>query len=213
MDELDLELERDKQRPVEVVKKGGWLGKIVALLLGIILGFVGCFGAIAAVVYYFIGVMKIEEGAGLMQLEYAAKGNFKITNDKFDFTGVSITIPKHALLEDGATYGVKVFLEGNKDVEIEGAFNTFTYANKEVTFSGNANVEIPVFTEGQYVIKVMFGKITNGNFMPVSGLIMMEAEYFGTYEITATIDGVEYVITYESIENQRFLANSEQKTN
>ena len=77
MDELDLELEREKQRPVEVVKKGGWLGKIVALLLGIILGFVGCFGAIAAVVYYFIGVMKIEEGAGYL------KG---VLGDDFDYT-------------------------------------------------------------------------------------------------------------------------------
>ncbi|MBR2330033.1 MAG: hypothetical protein IKA40_02190, partial [Clostridia bacterium] len=45
--------------------------------LGIILGFVGCFGAIAAVVYYFIGVMKIEEGAGYL------KG---VLGDDFDYT-------------------------------------------------------------------------------------------------------------------------------
>ena len=77
MDELDLELERDKQRPVEIVKKGGWLGRIVALLLGIVIGFVGCFGAIAAVVYYFFGVMKIEEGANYL------KG---VVGDDFEYT-------------------------------------------------------------------------------------------------------------------------------
>ena len=156
---------------------------------------------------------KLEDGAGLMQLENAAKGNFSIKNDKFDFSGVTVTIPKHALLEDGATYGVKVFLQGHNSIEIEGAFNTFTYAKKEVTITGNANVEIPVFTEGEYVIWVVVGKIKNGNFMEVSSLIMMEADYFGTYEITATIDENEYVITYESVENQRFMATSVLKSN
>ena len=72
----DLEIGKKPKKTV-VIKKGGWLGKIVALLLGIILGFVGCFGAIAAVVYYFIGVMKIEEGAGYL------KG---VLGDDFDYT-------------------------------------------------------------------------------------------------------------------------------
>ena len=77
MDEFDLELEQNRKRPVQIVKKGGWLGKIVALLLGIVIGFVGCFGAIAAVVYYFVGVMKIEEGAGYLK---------SILGDDFEYT-------------------------------------------------------------------------------------------------------------------------------
>lgn len=77
MDEFDLELEQNRKRPVQIVKKGGWLGKIVALLLGIVIGFVGCFGAIAAVVYYFVGVMKIEEGAGYLK---------SVLGDDFEYT-------------------------------------------------------------------------------------------------------------------------------
>lgn len=52
---------------VRIVKKGGFLGKFVALLLGIIIGIVGGIGGLAFGVYYGVSAFKISEILGLVE--------------------------------------------------------------------------------------------------------------------------------------------------
>lgn len=52
---------------VKVVRKGGFFGKLVALLLGIIIGIVGGIGGLAFGIYYGISVVKINEILGLVE--------------------------------------------------------------------------------------------------------------------------------------------------
>ena len=66
MSDLATEIELEKKPKVKIIRKGGLFGKLVSLLLGIVIGFIGCFGAIAAVVYYAFGVMKIKEAESLL---------------------------------------------------------------------------------------------------------------------------------------------------
>ena len=151
---------------------------------------------------------KIEEGAGLVNLENSAKGTFAITNGKFDFSGVSITVPKHILLQKGETYGIKVYLtDGGNNVEIEGVFSTFTYNKQETTCVGNSSVVIPDATEGQYIVKAVFGKIKNDRFMELSGSVYLDSSAFETIQKTATIGGNNYDITIESL-GGRFMLTS-----
>ncbi|MBR5439209.1 MAG: hypothetical protein IKV61_03210 [Clostridia bacterium] len=150
---------------------------------------------------------KLEEGAGLVNLENAAKGTFAVTNGKFDFSNVSITVPKHILLQSGETYGIKVYLTGAKDVEVEGVFNTFTYNKQETICVGNSNVVIPDVTEGEYIVKAVFGKIKNGRFMELSSNVFLDSSAFETIQKSATIDGNNYDITIENL-GGRFMMTS-----
>ena len=150
---------------------------------------------------------KLEEGAGLVNLENAAKGEFTVTNGKFDFSNVSITVPKHILLQSGETYGIKVYLTGAKDVEVEGVFNTFTYNKQETVCVGNSNVVIPDVTEGEYIVKAVFGKIKDGRFMELSGNVFLDSSTFETVQKSATIDGNNYDITIENL-GGRFMLTS-----
>ncbi len=52
---------------VKVVKKGGFFGKLLALLLGIIIGIVAGIGGLAALVYYAFGVLTIGEVFGFVE--------------------------------------------------------------------------------------------------------------------------------------------------
>ena len=150
---------------------------------------------------------KIEEGAGLVNLENASKGEFTVTNGKFDFSNVSITVPKNALLQSGETYGIKVYLTDAKDVEIEGVFNTFTYNGQETVCVGNSGIVIPDVTEGQYIVKAVFGKIKNGRFMELSKNVYLDSSSFATIQKSVTIDGNNYDITIENL-GGRFMLTS-----
>lgn len=64
MDALEYELESTTTPRTPAVirkKKGGFFGKIIALLLGLILGFIACIGAIAGVAYYVFGIATIKD--------------------------------------------------------------------------------------------------------------------------------------------------------
>ena len=150
---------------------------------------------------------KLEEGAGLVNLENSAKGTFTVSDGKFDFSGVTITVPKNILLQKGETYGIKLYLTDSKDVEIEGAFNSFTYDKKETICVGNSNLTIPDVTEGQYIVKAVFGRIKNDVFMELSGAVYIESGSFETIQKTVTIDGNTYNITIENL-GGRFMLTS-----
>ena len=150
---------------------------------------------------------KLEEGAGLVNLENASKGEFTISDGKFDFSNVSITVPKNILLQSGETYGIKVYLTGAKDVEIQGVFNTFTYNKQETVCVGNSGIVIPDITEGEYIVKAVFGKIKNDKFMELSGNVYLESSSFTTIQKSVTIDGNNYDITIENL-GGRFMMTS-----
>lgn len=150
---------------------------------------------------------KIEEGAGLVNLENASKGEFAVSDGKFDFSNVSITVPKNALLQSGETYGIKVYLTDAKDVEIEEVFNTFTYNGQETVCVGNSGIVIPDVTEGQYIVKAVFGKIKNGRFMELSKNVYLDSSSFATIQKSVTIDGNNYDITIENL-GGRFMLTS-----
>lgn len=64
MDALEYELESTTTPRTPAVihkKKGGFFGKIIALLLGLILGFIACIGAIAGIAYYVFGIATIKD--------------------------------------------------------------------------------------------------------------------------------------------------------
>lgn len=52
---------------VKIVRKGGFFGKLVALLLGIIIGIVAGIGGLAAILYYAFGVISIGEALGIVE--------------------------------------------------------------------------------------------------------------------------------------------------
>ena len=52
---------------VKVVRKGGFFGKLIALLLGIIIGIVAGLGGLAAIIYYAFGVLTIGEVFGYVE--------------------------------------------------------------------------------------------------------------------------------------------------
>ena len=56
------EKETAKDPELIVEKKGGFLGKLIALLLGIVIGFISCIGGVAAIGYFFLKKIKVEEG-------------------------------------------------------------------------------------------------------------------------------------------------------
>ena len=56
-DDLDV----DKKPRVIVKKKGGWLGRIIALLLGIVIGIVAGLGGLVGAGYYIVTQMKIKD--------------------------------------------------------------------------------------------------------------------------------------------------------
>lgn len=151
---------------------------------------------------------KLEDGAGLVNLENSAKGTFTVTDGKFDFSGVTITVPKHILLQKGETYGIKVYLtDGANNVEIAGVFNNFTYNKQETICVGNSQIAIPDVTEGQYIVKAVFGKIKNDKFMELSGSVYIDSNTFETIQKSATIDGNNYDITVENV-GGRFMLTS-----
>ena len=150
---------------------------------------------------------KLEEGAGLVNLENASKGEFTVSDGKFDFSSLSITVPKNILLQSGETYGIKVYLSGEKDVEVEGVFNTFTYDKQEVVCIGNSGIVIPDVTEGEYIVKAILGKIKNDKFMELSGNVYLESSYFTTIQKSVTINGNNYDITIENL-GGRFMMTS-----
>ena len=217
MDELDLELERDKQRPVEVVKKGGWLGKIVALLLGIILGFVGCFGAIAAVVYYFIGVMKIEEGAGYL------KG---VLGDDFDYTDyiageygdkttleliLSTTTAAQSVLDGTGTLNtlndiypiLYTVIAGTEDADPDAMFNGLVPLLEQYGLELDADTMMKLIINGSgsetlepntYLLDYVLDKtydLAIGDLLQMSGFVsspVIDALFFGEKDVDYTID-------------------------
>ncbi len=150
---------------------------------------------------------KLEEGAGLVNLENASKGEFTVSDGMFDFSNLSITVPKNILLQSGETYGIKVYLSGAKDVEVEGVFNTFTYNKQETVCVGNSGIAIPDVTEGEYIVKAVFGKINNDKFMELSGNIYLESSTFATIEKSVTINGNNYNITIQNL-GGRFMMTS-----
>lgn len=150
---------------------------------------------------------KLEEGAGLVNLENASKGEFTISDGKFDFSNLSITVPKNILLQSGETYGIKIYLSGAKDVEVEGVFNTFTYNKQETVCVGKSGIVIPDVTEGEYIVKAVFGKIKNDKFMELSGNVYLESSSFATIQKSVTIDGNNYDITIENL-GGRFMMTS-----
>lgn len=52
---------------VKIVKKGGFFGKLVALLLGIIIGIIAGIGGLGAGLYYIFGVISIGEALGIVE--------------------------------------------------------------------------------------------------------------------------------------------------
>ena len=52
---------------VKVVRKGGFFGKLIALLLGIIIGIVAGLGGLAAIIYYAFGMISIGEVFGIIE--------------------------------------------------------------------------------------------------------------------------------------------------
>ena len=62
---MDVDYEYDglggsKKSPT-IVKKGGWLGKIVALLLGLVIGLVAGLGGLVGAGFYIVTQMKIKD--------------------------------------------------------------------------------------------------------------------------------------------------------
>lgn len=52
----------DTELEVVVEKKGGFFGKLIALLLGFIIGLISCLGGVAAFGYFFLTKIKVKEG-------------------------------------------------------------------------------------------------------------------------------------------------------
>ena len=111
------------------------------------------------------------------------------------------------MLQNGETYGIKVYLSGANDVEVEGVFNTFTYNKQETVCVGNNGIVIPDVTEGEYIVKAVFGKIKNDRFMELSGNVYLESSSFATIQKSVTINDNNYDITIENL-GGRFMLTS-----
>ena len=83
--------EKEKSPEVIVEKKGGILGKLIALLLGIIIGFISCIGGVAILGNFLINKLTMEEG-------------FDYIND---FTGQNIDYTQYL----NGEYGEKTVME------------------------------------------------------------------------------------------------------
>ena len=52
---------------VKIIRKGGFFGKLLALLLGIIIGIVAGIGGLAGILYYAFGIASIGEVLGIVE--------------------------------------------------------------------------------------------------------------------------------------------------
>ena len=127
------------------------------------------------------------------------QGKVTVANGKFDFSGVSVTIPKTNFLHKGTTYGVMVYLEGNDSKVLGGAFTPYTYNKQSVTISGNSSIDIPSVTDGNYKLKLAFGKPTENGFIRLSNVVELSVNNFAKVETQATIDAKVYNISYETL--------------
>ncbi len=125
------------------------------------------------------------------------QGSVTVSNGTFDFSNVSITIPKTNFLRKGTTYGVMVYLEGNDSKVLDGAFNTYSYNKESKTLSGNSSIAIPDVKDGNYKLKLAFGKPTENGFIRLSNVVELNVNNFTKVEKQATIDAKVYNISYE----------------
>lgn len=127
------------------------------------------------------------------------QGKVTVANGKFDFSGVSVTVPKTNFLNKGTSYGVMVYLEGNDSKVLDGAFTPYTYDKKSVTLSGNTAIDIPSVTDGNYKLKLAFGKPTEDGFIRLSNVVELDVNNFTKVETQKTINAKLYNISYETI--------------
>lgn len=137
-----------------------------------------------------------------------AQGSVNVSNGKFDFSNVSISIPKTNFLRKGTNYGVMVYLEGNDSKVLEGAFNTYTYNKESKTLSGNSSIAIPSVKDGNYKLKLAFGKPTEDGFIRLSNVIELNVNNFSKVNTQSTIDGKSYNISYECVNGKFNLQSS-----
>lgn len=135
------------------------------------------------------------------------QGKVTVSNGTFDFSNVSITIPKTNFLRKGTTYGVMVYLEGNDSKVLDGAFNTYTYNKESKTLSGNSSIAIPDVKDGNYKLKLAFGKPTEDGFIRLSNVIELSVNNFSKVSTQSTIDGKVYNVSYECV-NGKFSMQS-----
>ena len=148
---------------------------------------------------------KITESYALISISNRIQGKVTVSNGKFDFSGVSVTIPKTNFLHKGTTYGFMVYLEGSDTKILDGAFTPYSYDRQDKVCAGNSSISIPDVKDGTYKLKLAFGKPTDSGFIRLSNVIELDVNAFNKVEKQITINQKSYNVSYETVNGKFFM--------
>ena len=132
---------------------------------------------------------------GLLSYADGIKGEATLTENGFDFTGVTFTAQKNVVLSENGEYGVYVGFASADGSLIVDAFSTQTYARETMTFVGKTAV-LPELSEGEYTLKSFFGRITQDGWIRLTEISCPAFTQFETFTIEREVDDGKFVGTY-----------------
>ena len=148
-----------------------------------------------------VDLPKIPSNFAFISITGRMTGNATVVDGKLDLSAITITVPKRNILRKGHEYGICVYLEGENGVVLQNAFDTKAYNRQTLTFKGNGGIDLPDLKDGEYQLKLLFGKPTENGFIRLSNLLPVSVSAFEDIQKTVDIDGASYDLTYYAEDN------------
>lgn len=133
-------------------------------------------------------------------------GSATLSENGFDFSGMTASIGKTVILSEGKSYGVCVGFASPQGTVFVNGFTPKPYALEAMTFQGAANVPIPDAQEGEYILKCFFGRKTESGWIRLSEILDVPLTGFADFSFERDGNGGYYRYELKKSEGEVHLA-------